>query len=145
MASMFDEPFDTQDYLSNYGGFFLHCGMVSMGNPHPGDDHPVHGEMPNARFEQAALEIGTDASGQSVMTVTGTYTHRQAFTAGYVAVPRVSLAAGSSVIDAELSVRNIRHAPLEIMYLAHVKFRLIDGARIVDNVPDDAETMQVRD
>jgi hypothetical protein len=34
-----------------------------MGNPGPMDTHPLHGELPNARYQQAALVAGTDADG----------------------------------------------------------------------------------
>ena len=144
MGSMFDEPVATDDYLANYGAFFIHCGVTAMGNPGPEDRHPLHGELPNARYQSAALECGTDGEGRTFMAVTGTYTHRVAFSAGYVATPRVALSAGSSVIDAELSVRNLRASPLELMYLAHVNFRPVDGGRIVDGVPDDADYIAVR-
>src|SRR5262245_40923315 len=35
MGSMFDGPLATQDYLANYGAFFIHCGVTAMGNPAP--------------------------------------------------------------------------------------------------------------
>lgn len=144
MGSMFDEPVPTQDYLANYGAFFIHCGVTAMGNPGPEDRHPLHGELPNARYRSATLETGTDSEGRPFMAVTGAYTHRVAFSVGYVATPRISLAAGSSVVKAEMAVRNTRHASLDIMYLAHVNFRPVDGGRIVDGVPDDSDHVAVR-
>ena len=49
MTSIFTVPYPTQDYLGNYGGFLLHCGVLGMGNRGPSDVHPLHGELPNAR------------------------------------------------------------------------------------------------
>jgi hypothetical protein len=143
MGSMFDEPVATSDYLSNYGAFLIHCGMTAMGNPGPRDRHPLHGELPNAVYESAALEIGEDADGL-FMAVSGVYRHRVAFTAGYVATPRLRLNAGSSLVHSQMTVRNTRQSALEAVYLAHVNFRPIDGARLVDSVPDDADHIRVR-
>lgn len=143
MGSMFDEPVATSDYLSNYGAFLIHCGMTAMGNPGPGDRHPLHGELPNAMYESAALEIGEDTDGP-FMAVSGVYRHRVAFTAGYVATPRAEMRAGSSLIRAAMKVRNTRQSPLEAVYLAHVNFRPVDGGRIVDGVPDNVENIRVR-
>lgn len=144
MGSMFDEPVATDEYLANYGAFFIHCGVTAMGNPGPDDRHPLHGELPNARYQTATLACGTESGNRAFMAVTGTYAHRIAFSAGYLATPRVALAAGSSVIDAELAVRNTRASPLDLMYLAHVNFQPVDGGRIVDGVPDDGDHIAVR-
>src|SRR5512143_1538732 len=55
MKSMFDVPHPTRTYLENYGGFLLHCGATAMGVPTAQDNHPLHGELPNAPYEQAWL------------------------------------------------------------------------------------------
>ena len=57
MKSMFDEPVATTDYLKTYGGFLIHCGLTGLGAPGPNDDHPLHGELPNAPFQKAWLEL----------------------------------------------------------------------------------------
>ena len=137
MGSMFEEPVDTDDYLSNYGGFFLHCGATAMGNPGPDDRHPLHGEMPNARYQRAELLIGSDEDGP-FMGLAGSYRHTVAFTHNYEARPIVQLGADSSRISVTLSIRNLKRTPMELMYLAHINFRPVDGARIVDTVPSDA-------
>jgi hypothetical protein len=143
MSTMFDEPLPTQDYLSTYGAFFIHCGVTAMGNPGPEDSHPLHGELPNAIYEEARLIIGEDADG-AFIALTGTYRHRVAFTHHYVAQPVIRLGAKTGRIRASLSVRNLKHAPMELMYLAHVNFRPVDDARLVDTVPDDPSSMRVR-
>jgi hypothetical protein len=143
MGSMFDEPVETDDYLRNYGAFLLHCGATAMGNPGPADTHPLHGELPNARYQRAQLLVGRDEGG-AFMALTGMYRHAVAFTHHYVAQPTVTLGARSSRIRAGLSIRNLKHAPMELMYLAHVNFRPVDGARIIDTVPDGPRHMRVR-
>ena len=56
MKSMFSQPKPTTDYVQTYGGFLLHCGFTAMGVPTEEDDHPLHGELPNAQFQQASCE-----------------------------------------------------------------------------------------
>jgi hypothetical protein len=143
MRSMFEEPVETEDYLRNYGAFLLHCGATAMGNPGPGDSHTLHGELPNARYQRAQLLVGRDEGG-AFMALAGTYRHAVAFTHNYVAQPTVTLGANSSRIRAGFSIRNLKHSPMELMYLAHVNFRPVDGAVLIDTVPDDARHMRVR-
>ncbi|MGE0005228.1 MAG: hypothetical protein AB7S92_06520 [Parvibaculaceae bacterium] len=144
MGSMFDEPLPTQDYLSNYGAFFIHCGVTAMGNPGAEDTHPLHGELPNAVYREARLVIGEDGDGP-FMGLAGTYRHRVAFTHHYMAEPFIKLPARGGRIQARLAVRNLRKlAAMELMYLAHINFRPIDNARLIDTAPDDPRHMRVR-
>ena len=143
MRSMFTDPVPTLDYLSNYGAFFLHCGATAMGNPGPGDTHPLHGELPNAPYRNVELQVGEDADG-AYMALTGTYQHTVAFTHNYVARPTVRLPAGSSRVAMDLTIRNLKHTPMELMYLAHINFRPVDGAILVDAVPDDLDHIRFR-
>jgi hypothetical protein len=143
MRSMFEEPVATTDYLGNYGAFLIHCGATAMGGPGPTDKHPLHGELPNAPYRQAQLLIGSDRHG-AYMGLTGLYRHRVAFSHHYVAEPTVWLHADSSRLRAELVVRNLKHSPMELMYLAHINFRPVDRARLVDSVPPEARHMRVR-
>ncbi len=53
MKSMFTQPVSTTDFLATYGAFFVHCGVTAMGVPSPDDSHPLHGELPNAAYQQA--------------------------------------------------------------------------------------------
>ena len=78
------------------------------------------------------------------MGLTGSYRHRVAFGGHYVAEPTVKLHGRSSRISAEMRIRNLRHTPMELMYLAHINFRPVDGAVLVDTVPADAAHMRVR-
>ncbi|ODT11887.1 MAG: hypothetical protein ABS35_41150 [Kaistia sp. SCN 65-12] len=143
MGSMFDEPEPTQSYLGTYGGLFLHCGATAMGNPSPADNHPPHGELPNALYHSAELLIGEDENGP-FMGLSGRYQHAVAFTHKYVATPTVRLHAGSARIHLEMEIRNLKGAPMDLMYLAHVNFRYVPGARIVDTVADQTKGYRIR-
>jgi hypothetical protein len=94
----------------------------------------VHGELPNARYQRARLLIGHDEVGP-FMALTGAYNHRVAFAHHYVAEPTIMVRSNSSRIGLDMRVRNLKHAPMELMYLAHINFRPIEGSMIVDTVP----------
>jgi hypothetical protein len=143
MGSMFDEPVATEDYLRNYGAFFLHCGATAMGNPGPDDNHPLHGELPNARYLTAELIAGRDADGP-YMGLTGAYRHTVAFAHNYVAQPTVKLHQKGGRIRLSLCIRNLKRSPMELMYLAHINFRPVDGGKLIDTVPNDLKHMRVR-
>jgi hypothetical protein len=136
MRSVFDMPVETQDYLANYGAFFLHCGAASMGNPGPGDSHPLHGELPNAVYRDAWLSFGADEAGEFV-EIGGTTRQARAFSHAYRAEPILRIGANASCIDARITIANERNAPMETMYLAHVNFLPADGAALHDTVRDD--------
>ncbi|HET7714941.1 MAG TPA: DUF4432 family protein [Bauldia sp.] len=142
MGSMFPEPRPTTDYLSTYGAFFIHCGMTAMGNPGAGDTHPLHGEIPNAPFS-ARLLVGEDG-GRPFMALAGEYRHTVAFAHNYAATPMLTLRGGDSHVGVEFVVRNLMRKPMELMYLAHINFRPVDGAVLVDAVPDDLGHINVR-
>lgn len=143
MRSMFDEPVATDDYLRNYGAFLLHCGATAIGNPGPDDSHPLHGELPNARYLTAELIVGRDADGP-FMGLTGTCRHTLAFAHNYLAQPTVKLHQKGGRIGMSMRIRNLKQSPMELMYLAHINFHPADGGRLIDTVPDDAQHMRVR-
>lgn len=143
MKSMFGAPLATQDYLSNYGAFFIHCGATAMGNPGPDDRHPLHGELPNAIYQEASLVVGTDENGP-FMALAGAYRHRVAFTHNYLAESVVKLDAKTGRLRMSLTICNLKHGPMELMYLAHINFRPVDGATLLDTVQDDPAHMRLR-
>lgn len=129
MGSMFDEPVETSEYLETYGAFFIHCGLTRIGPPSADDPHPLHGELPLARFETAELLV--DEAAQR-MTLRGRYRHRLAFTASYEATAQVGLGADATALDVAIAVENRRAAaPLELMYLGHANFRPVDDGALV--------------
>src|SRR5690606_9549315 len=123
--------------------FFIHCGITAMGNPGAGDTHPLHGEIPNARYDAAELVVGEE-DGKPFMTLTGRWQHSVAFATNYVAVPKITLREGDTFVHIDLSIRNLMRKPMELMYLAHINFRPVDGSTIVDAVPNDLEHINVR-
>ena len=143
MKSMFDQPYPTTAYLNTYGGFVVHCGATAMGVPEAGDNHALHGELPNAPYLQASLLIGQDERGP-YMGVTGSYRYTVAFSHNYTATPEVRLYANSSRVPLSMTVTNLKKSPMDLMYLAHVNFRPVDNGQLVYSAPCDPDHVRVR-
>jgi hypothetical protein len=143
MKSMFDHPRQTLSYLETYGGFFLHYGVTAMGVPSGPDSHPLHGELPNAPYQTAFIEIGADQNGDFI-SLSGTYQHTVAFRFNYIARPAVKLYAGSSLCHITLQVENLKNTEMELMYLAHINFRPIPYGRLLYSAVCSPQTVRVR-
>ena len=143
MRSMFDEPQMTDDYLSTYGAFLIHCGVTAMGGPGPADTHPLHGELPNARFQSARLIAGTDPQGP-YLALAGAFHLARAFSFNYRFHAEVMLRPDATYLDVAVSVENLRQVPLDVMYLAHINFLPVDNGRLVDTVRNDRADIVVR-
>jgi hypothetical protein len=143
MGSMFNEPLSNRDYLGNYGGFLLHCGATAMGNPGPGDSHPLHGELPNAPYQSATLSAGSDERGEYV-ELAGEYEHIVAFSTHYRALPTLRIHANSGRMTMHMRIENLKMSAMDFMYLAHVNFRPVDGARLIDTVKTGAAHVRLR-
>jgi len=143
MLSMFDQPHPTREFLATFGGFMQHCGATAMGVPGPEDTHPLHGELPNAPYQQAHLLLGEDERG-AFIGLGGTYRHTVAFNYNYTAQPCVRLYAGSSLFTSSMTVTNLKNTPMPLMYLAHVNFRAVDYGRLVYSAPITPQDMTVR-
>lgn len=143
MKSMFDQPRPTRVYLETYGGFLIHCGATAMGAPSKDDTHPLHGELPNAPYQQAYLVVGQDEKG-AYIGLGGQYRHIVAFNHNYVAEPLVKLYAGASLFEATMTITNLKRSEMELMYLAHVNFRPVDNGRLVYSAPCTPEHVRVR-
>ncbi len=139
MHSMFDHPRDTQVYLETYGGFLIHCGITGLGAPGPEDTHPLHGELPNAPFQSAWLEISENS-----VTVAGSYQHTVAFSTNYRATIETTLTAGSAIIDATVKVENLKRTPMDLMYLGHANFKPVDNGELHYTAHHTPETVRVR-
>ena len=144
MRSMFDDPVNTQDYLGNYGAFLVHCGATAMGNPGPGDKHALHGELPNALYQKAEIICGTDEEG-AFIELAGSYRHTVAFTHNYLAEPKIRLGENDGRMQMKLKVTNLKASPMDVMYLAHVNFKPVDGAKLIDTASDNPSKTYVRD
>jgi hypothetical protein len=143
-VSMFSQPHPTREYLETYGGFLLHCGFTAMGVPTEQDTHPLHGELPNAPFQNAYLVVGVDETGP-YLGLGGRYQHTVAFGDNYVAQPMVRLYAGSTLFRVGFTVTNLKQTPMEWMYLAHINFRPVDNGRLVYSAPSTPEHVRVRE
>jgi hypothetical protein len=143
MQSMFDGPRATQTYLENYGGFLLHCGATAMGVPTAQDTHPLHGELPNAPYDEAFLVLGEDERG-AFLGLGGRYRYTVAFSHNYLAEPLVKLYAGSSIFSIALEITNLKHSPMELMYLAHINFRPVVDGQLIYSAHCTPQTVRVR-
>ena len=130
MRSMFTEPVATRDFLSTYGAFLVHCGFTAMGVPGPEDRHPLHGELPNAPYEQAWVSVGEDRDG-AWLDIGGRYRHVVAFNHNYTAEPLVRIRPGSTLLELSMAVTNNKRTDMELMYMMHVNFRPVDNGRLV--------------
>lgn len=143
MKSMFDQPYPTRDFLATYGGFLLHCGATAMGAPGPHDQHPLHGELPNAPYQSAYLILGEDDRG-AYLGLGGTYRHTVAFNTNYTAQPLIKLYAGATLLRVSMTVTNLKQSAMPLMYLAHINFLPVDHGRLLASAPCDADHMRVR-
>jgi len=143
MKSMFDQPRPTSNYLENYGGLLLHCGFTAMGVPAENDHHPLHGELPNAHYQQAFLELGEDESG-AYMGVGGSYQHTVAFSYNYIAEPFVKIHAGETLVDVSIRFTNLKNSEMEYMYLAHINLLPVNGSNLVYSAITSPEHVRVR-
>ena len=137
MTGMFEEPLPDQRLLHNYGAFLLHCGATGMGVPGPGDTHLHHGELPNIPYETAYVRTGEDTTGRYV-AIGGSVCYRVGFTVGYRAEPEFLLHENNAVANLSMTLTNLRKSPMEYMYLTHMNFRPVDGARLMDTAPRDS-------
>lgn len=144
MKSMFDMPRDTRDYLQNYGGLLLHCGFMAMGVPTDDDNHPLHGELPNAPYRSASIVLDEDERGPYI-GLTGQYNHTVAFSTNYLAEPLVKLYAGGNRFQVIFKATNLKTTPMEYMYMAHVNWRPVDNGRLVYSAPSTPESVRLRE
>ncbi|MBC8584137.1 DUF4432 family protein [Youxingia wuxianensis] len=138
MKSIFDEPQDTPDYEHTYGGLLLHCGLTAMGNPAEEDDHPPHGELPVIPYEKAYVGVGCDENGEYI-AVGGEYRYRNGLERHYAYEPEVRLYSNSTVADVTAKISNLRSEEMDYMYMCHINWLPVEGARLVYSAPKDDE------
>lgn len=143
MKSMFPQPRPTREFLETYGAFLVHCGFTAMGVPGPQDQHPPHGEAPNAPYDHVFLAPGEDERG-AFFGVGGQYRHTVAFAHNYLAEPFLKLYAGATTFDVSVTVTNLKATPQELMYLAHINFLPVDGSRLVYSAVCTPEHVRIR-
>jgi hypothetical protein len=143
MRSMFSEPQAERGFLRNMGRYLLHCGVSGIGAPGAQDQHPFHGELPNAPYQHAWLVAGEDENG-SYIGLSGSYEYVEAFKSHYRFIPRVKLYQDSTVLHAQVTLENLNQTPLEFMYLAHINMRPVDNAKLVYSSKVNPENVRVR-
>jgi hypothetical protein len=143
MKSFFPEPVPSGDLLASYGAFLYHCGARRMGSPGPEDEHPLHGELPAASYEQIWVCFGEEA-GEPYLGVSGSFTYARAFGDKYHAVPLVKLFESRSVLDVSMTIENLTHYPMELMYMCHINFLPAENGEIVQAAGWSAEDMVLR-
>ena len=145
MRSMFDIPEDTCNVFDeSYGAFLIHCGLTAMGNPSEEDPHPMHGELPHARYQNVYIEAGEDEEG-SYIDVGGSYCFKISIDTSYLFSPRLRLYEGCKILRMHCEIDNLRKTGFDYMYMAHINWLPINGSRMVYSVPKDSEHIEVFD
>ncbi|MBE7035783.1 MAG: DUF4432 family protein [Ruminococcaceae bacterium] len=134
------EPQNTMTYLKNYGGFLYHCGVISFGAPDA--EHPHHGEIPNEEYSSAYICCDEDENGKYIC-LGGDLFHNTAFVRKYKFSPELKLYENSSVFKITVRLENQRSYPMEYMYLCHINFRPMDGAKLIYSAKRDAEHIKL--
>jgi hypothetical protein len=139
MQSVFAAPIDTREFRKTYGAFFVHCGGTAMGSPQPGENHLPHGELPNIPFESAHLRIGTEGEAKFV-ELGGVASDREAFSHAFEFRPTLRFFQGRADIVCTVTIENVGGDNMPCMYLGHINFAPVAGARLVDGGDDTAYT-----
>ena len=140
MQTGITEPQSSMTYLENYGGFMYHCGIISFGVPDA--IHPQHGEIPNAEYSSAYVECGEDGQGRYVI-LGGSFEHNTAFIRHYRFSPTLKFYEDGTVINIGVTIDNLRAYPLEYMYLCHINFRHLDGAKLIASTKYDTDHVTI--
>ncbi len=140
MKTTIKEPVKTSEYLKTYGGFLYHCGINSFGVPD--DKHPQHGEIPNAEYDEAYIICDEDADGKYI-SVGGHLNYDVAFTKKYRFSPECVMHENKSVLKINITLENLRHEPMEYMYLCHMNFLPQNGARLIYTAPRNKNYIKV--
>lgn len=138
MRTKCEEPVPTLEYLKTYGGFLLHCGICAFGSPQSEDNHPQHGETPNAPYKSAYIDCEAD-----YIAVGGALDYDVSFVRNYTFRPECRLYNDDTVLKVHVQLENRRCAPMEYMYLCHINFRPIDGARLMYSTDYDSAHVKV--
>ncbi|MCI7741035.1 MAG: DUF4432 family protein [Clostridiales bacterium] len=143
MKSMFEIPEETDNVFDeSYGAFLIHCGLTAMGNPSEEDAHPMHGELPHARYRNISIILGSDEEGEYI-EVKGEYLYKLSIDTSYTFCPALRLHAGKKLLDMTCNIRNLRSTLFRYMYMSHINWRPVDGARLVYSAPKDKAHIEV--
>ncbi len=143
MNTIFPQPVASPQLLDSYGAFLYHCGALRMGTPGPQDTHPLHGELPAAPYSDSWIVMGEDEGG-SYLGVSGTYVYARAFGDTYRATPEVRLYEDRTILDVSMTIENLAHYPMDLMYMCHVNFLPARNGEIVQAAGWDTRDMVIR-
>ena len=130
MKSIFDEPQDTDRFGLNYGAHLIHCGLTASGNPSPEDSHPLHGELPNCKYQQAWLLLDMDQE-NPYLALGGSFTFRNSLEYHYTFQPNLTLRKDMSIVDVEIKATNLRQKPMKYMYMAHINWLPVEKSKLI--------------
>ena len=142
METTITRPKKTKEYLMNYGGFLYHCGITAFGCPQKDDDHPQHGELPNAEYRNAYIKIGQDDKGKFIV-LGGEYEYDKAFTRKYTFIPECKIYENQGIFHYDIRLINRKNSPMEYMYLCHINFKPLQGARILYSAKKDSAHIKI--
>jgi hypothetical protein len=140
MKSIFDQPEDTDRFGLNYGAHLIHCGLTASGNPSPEDSHPLHGELPNCKYQHAWLSLDMDQELPSI-ALGGSFTFRNSLEYHYTFEPNLTLRKHSSIVDVEIKAANLRQKPMKYMYMAHINWLPVERSKLLSST--DAGSVEV--
>ena len=143
MSSQFDMPRSAPTIIGTYGCLGFHSGLLANGVPGPDDAHPVHGEFPTCRMDQATLFAGEDHRGRYV-ELWGRRNHVEGFGPHYDAEPTVRVYETDTMIDWGMRVTNRSAFPMPLQYMAHLNPAFLPGATIHQPAPFTPDRTQVR-
>lgn len=143
MKSRFNAPRHASDIVGTYGCFMYHSGLLRNGNPGEQDTHALHGEMPVAAMERASIEIGEDEDGPWLALVSERE-YLMGFGDHYLARPRVIIRPHSATFEVLMDVQNLSQNAMDLMYMCHVNFAYVEGARIIQPAHFNAADTTVR-
>lgn len=136
MRTHFDEPARSALFGETYGAFMLHCGLSGIGHPSALDTHAHHGELPNAHFDAAELQISS-ADGRDMIGLTGSYRLRVSHSADVIFRPLLTLHSDATTLALDVRISNQRLTPFTYSYLCHVNWPVFDQGTLIQTLRMD--------
>lgn len=130
MKSIFDQPENTERFGYNYGAHLIHCGLTASGNPSSEDSHPLHGELPNCRYQNAWLLLDMEQDNPFI-ALGGSFTFRNSLEYHYCFEPLLYLYKDSSIVDVKIDAANLRQKPMKYMYMAHINWLPVEMSKLI--------------
>ena len=142
MVTTVKEPIPTQNLLDTYGCFMMHCGVSAFGAPQAEDNHPQHGELPNIPYQNAYVICDEDEKGKYII-LGGVLDNNIAFTRHYQFIPECKIYEDGTVFQIYVTIENKKASPMEYMYLCHINFAPMEGAKLIYSAKRDKEHIKV--